>query len=417
MQAVLVTVGDELLIGQVVNTNAAWIGEQLNAVGVHVGRHVAVADDVDAIRKEVGRAYEEADLVVVTGGLGPTHDDLTRAALAECFGAELRFDEVVYERIRARYARRGRIPDSNRALAMVPEGFDVLPNPVGSAPGLWRRDEERERIVVVLPGVPQELRALVRGEVLPRLRRHRTLRVIEQRTLLTAGIGESSLQEQIGDVAARLDRHLRLAYLPGTSGVRLRLTATGNDRATVRERLNALERVLRERIGSYVYGTDDDTLEGIVGQMLAECGLTIATAESCTGGLLANRITDVPGASSYMVGGVVAYSNHVKIRELGVNEAVLEKEGAVSETVARQLARGARDRLAADIGVSTTGIAGPTGGTPEKPVGTVWIGYADAAGDDARLFHFVDDRLLNKELTCTAVLDLVRRRIRERREA
>ncbi|RMF55807.1 MAG: CinA family nicotinamide mononucleotide deamidase-related protein, partial [Bacteroidetes bacterium] len=352
-----------------------------------------------------------AEVVVVTGGLGPTHDDVTREAVAAFAGVPLRFDEALFEQIRARFARRGyTIPESNRTQAMVPEGFDVLPNPIGTAPGLWWATEleGRRRILVVLPGVPFEMRTLVEREVLPRLQAYDGRRVVRHRTLLTTGIGESHLQEKIGDVRQLLGPDLGLAYLPGTSGVRLRLTARAADAATAEQRLARLEAALRERIDRYLFGEDGDTLEGVVGAMLRERGLTIATAESCTGGLVSHRLTNVPGSSAYVMGAVVAYANEVKVALLGVDAAVLEREGAVSEAVARLMAAGARHHLGADVAVATTGIMGPTGGTPDKPVGTVWVGFADAGGTDARCFRFAHDREVNKALSSTAALNMVR---------
>ena len=413
MKAELITIGDELLIGQVVNTNAAWAGEQLDLAGVDVLRMVTLGDDIEAIQAALADAYRTSELVIITGGLGPTHDDITREAIAGFFGAELRPDPDVLAHIERRFARRGyTMPVSNQRQAMVPEGFEVLPNPVGTAPGLWLAEEgPPPRLLAVVPGVPHEMRALMEGEVLPRLRKRKGLRFIRHRTLLTAGIGESNLQERLGDLAGWLGDGLRLAYLPGGGSVRLRASASGDDQQTVERRLDAFEAHLRERIGLYFFGTGTETLEAAVGKMLKARGQTLAVAESCTGGFVLNRLTNVPGSSAYVVGGVVAYGNAVKAEQLGVSEAALEEEGAVSEVVARQMAEGIRERLRADVGVSTTGVAGPSGGTPEKPVGTVWIGYADASGSQARLLSLATDRLLNKQLTSTAVLNDLRQRL------
>lgn len=415
MKAEILTIGDELLIGQVLNTNAAWIGEQLGLAGAEVSRVVTVGDDDATLQRELRQAVREVDLVIATGGLGPTHDDVTKKAVAAFFDAELHFDPEVYRtQVEERFARRGRTPaESNRTQAMIPEGFEVLPNPRGTAPGLWHVGEvdRREVMVAVLPGVPHEMRGLMEEEVLPRVRRRRDLHAIAHRTLLTTGIGESDLQERIGAASDLLDSSLRLAYLPGTTGVRLRLSAYGDDVAAVENKLDRLEQRLRQRIGRYIYGMDGDELPGVVGRMLRERGLTIGLAESCTGGHVVNLLTDIPGASSYVLGGVTAYCNSVKVNLLGVDEEVLEREGAVCEEVALQMAHGARRCLDTDIGVSTTGIAGPTGGTPDKPVGTVWIAYADADGATSRLLRLTDQRVLNKELTAAAVLDLVRRQL------
>ena len=417
MKAHVLTIGDELLIGQVVNTNAAWIGEQLSLRGVEVLRAVTMGDDVATIRRELARAYEEARLVVITGGLGPTQDDVTKAAVAEFFGVPLRFDARVFEQVVERFRQRGRrsVPESNRSQALVPEGFEPLPNLKGTAPGLWFA-EDGGRLLAVLPGVPHEMRYLMEQEVLPRLHDYADLQLIRHRTLLTTGIGESNLQDRLGDLHGFLGPKLRLASLPSTSGVRLRISATGEDEAAVRAEIARFERHLRERIGSYLYGEEEETLEGVVGGMLRARGRTVAVAESCTGGHVVNRLTDVPGASAYVLGGVIAYCNSIKTGLLGVEAGVLAQEGAVSEAVALQMARGVRNRLGADIGISTTGVAGPGGGTPEKPVGTVWIALSDAQGDETKLLRLVDDRELNKALSSTAVLDLIRRRLLARGE-
>ncbi|MEX0600240.1 MAG: competence/damage-inducible protein A [Rhodothermales bacterium] len=415
MRAVLLTIGDELLIGQVVDSNAAWLGEQLSLSGIDVTRTVTVGDDLVELERELARALDESDLVVTTGGLGPTHDDVTREAIAEVYGVDLEFHPGTFDRIRRRFESRGRrMPDSNRAQAMVPAGFAVLPNPAGTAPGLWRegvRSVNGRAMLAVLPGVPHEMKRLFRDEVQPRVLERGNVRMIEHRTLRTAGIGESNLQDAIGDLSDVLQDTLRLAYLPSTTGVRLRLTAFGKSGSDVHAHLQEFEGILRERIGRFIYGTENESLEGVVGRLLRERNLTIAVAESCTGGYVAHTITNVSGSSSYMLGGVIAYSNRIKTELLGVDPEVLEGDGAVSEAVARQMAAGIREHMDADIGVSTTGIAGPTGGTSEKPVGTVWIGYADRSRVEARLLRLVEERLLNKELTTTLLLDHVRRNV------
>ncbi len=413
MKAYLLTIGDELLIGQTVNTNAAWIGEQLSLLGIDVIGNVVVGDEAARIRRALGRAFEEVDLVVTTGGLGPTHDDLTREAVGGYLDARLETDEGILRRIESYYVRTGRpVPKAVRALAQVPRGFDVLANPMGTAPGLWHAGGGRT--LVVLPGVPQEMQRLMTEHVLPRLRGLRGrdhLRTVAHGTLLTTGIGESRLQEKIGDLSDLLGPSLKLAYLPSTSGVRLRLSAHAATRAEAEEAIHRLEIRLRERIGRYVFGAGTDALEAVVGRLLRERGLTLAVAESATGGCVLHRLTGVPGASAYVTGGIVAYANTVKVEQLGVALDVLKAEGAVSEAVARQMAHGVRKRLGADLGLSTTGIAGPSGGTAEKPVGTVWIGCANAQNETARSFRFTEDRDLNKELFSTAAIETIRRQV------
>ncbi len=411
MKAHILTIGDELLIGQTVDANAAWLGEQLSLLGLEIVRSTTVGDTARAMQKELDRAYEDADFVVTTGGLGPTHDDLTREVVADYFGVALQENASLMELLRRYYARRGRsLPEAARKIAQVPEGFDLMNNPVGTAPGLWHV-AGGGRMIAVLPGIPQEMQAIAEAALLPRLREQGNLQTVEHRTLLTTGVGESSLQEKVGDLSSYLNDTLKLAYLPSTSGVRIRLTAYGDDRTEAQSRIEQLEQVLRERVGRYIFGTDDDELEAVLGDRLRERGLTVATAESCTGGFVAHRLTNVSGSSDYFIGSVVSYANAVKVHQLGVDPADLEAHGAVSEPVARQMAQGARQRLGADIGVSTTGIAGPTGGTPDKPVGTIWVGYADAHGEHARRLQFVQDRTVNKELFSTAAIDMIRRQL------
>jgi nicotinamide-nucleotide amidase len=410
MKAHILTIGDELLIGQTVDANAAWLGEQLSLLGIEITRATTVGDDAHAMRTELDRAYREASLVVTTGGLGPTHDDVTRDVVADYFETPLRANRELMDRLRDYYERRGRtFPEAARKIALVPEGFELLENPVGTAPGLWHTDGER--MIAVLPGIPKEMQSIAETALLPRLRARSDLQTVVHRTLQTTGVGESSLQEKVGDLSDHLDDALKLAYLPSTSGVRLRLTAHGADRDAAQTRINRLEQVIRSRVDRYIFGTGDDELEAVLGSTLRERGLTVATAESCTGGFVAHRLTNVSGSSDYFLGSVVSYANAVKVNQLGVNPDDLAQHGAVSEPVARQMARGVRDQLGADIGVSTTGIAGPTGGTPDKPVGTIWIGYADADGDRAARLQFVKDRTVNKELFSTSALDMIRRQL------
>jgi nicotinamide-nucleotide amidase len=419
MKAHLLTIGDELLIGQTTNTNAAWLGDRLSRLGVEVERTVTVGDDRGRMREELDRSVQRAHLVLLTGGLGPTHDDLTREVVAEYFDAPLQTNDEILTRIRHYYERRGRqMPSAGPKLAQVPEGFEVLENPVGAAVGLWTEVsvEGTERLVGVLPGVPQEMKGIFEGAVQPRLEQRADLRGVTHRTLVTSGIGESSLQERLGDLSDLLGEDLHLAYLPSTSGVRLRLTARDADSSAAAERLDRLEKHIRARAGMHVIGTGDVTLEEVLGDQLRAAERTIASAESATGGLIGHRLTGVSGSSDYFWGSVVAYANAVKQSVLGVEADVLDEYGAVSEPVAVQMAEGVRAALDADVGVATTGIAGPTGGTPEKPVGTVWLGYADGVRSRAVQQQFVEDRSLNKQLFATAALDLVRREQARRAE-
>lgn len=411
MRAWIVTVGDELLVGQVVNSNVAWIGEQLTALGISVDQSVTVPDQADRIRRALEDALDASDVVIVTGGLGPTHDDVTRSALCDLFNVTLRLDEAELDRVKVRFARRGiAMPETNRSQALVPEGFESLGNPVGSAAGLRHGGggDSGWGQLFVLPGVPHEMIALMVEKVIPRLRQTEGLPGIAQTTLLTTGIGESSLAERIGPLDDYLGPDLRLAYLPNVHGVRLRMTGFGATNAEARGRVEILERHLREKIGSHLFGTGDISLEEVVGHLLRGAGLTLATAESCTGGLVAHRLTNVPGSSDYVVGSVVAYDNRVKIRNLGIEGSVLDEYGAVSREVAGAMAAGVRRSLETDLGLATTGIMGPAGGTDEKPVGTVWIALADSSTTRAHRLRLGQNRLRNKEQTATAALNLVR---------
>ena len=418
MTAALLTVGDELLIGQTVNGNAAWIGARLGELGVPVRESRVVGDDVETIATALRDLGARADVVVVTGGLGPTHDDLTREALALVYDAPLAHDAHSMARIEARFASRNLpMPARNRVQALVPRGFDALDNDHGSAPGL--AVARGGRLVVALPGVPHEMQALLDAHVMPRLAAMKETAgqggfVIRHRTLLTSGIGESALADRIGDLAPWLDARTHLAFLPSHGTVRLRVSAEGDDVAEVEARAARLVAHLTAQAGAHLVGEVPTgagaaaTLDALVLARLSARGATVAVAESCTGGLVLDRLTDVPGASAVLHGGVVAYDNAVKAAALGVSEADLSEHGAVSEAVARAMAEGVRARLGATYGIATTGIAGPSGGTDDKPVGTVWLAVAGPDGTVAERHRFGTHRRANKERFATAALDLLR---------
>ncbi|MEM0962035.1 MAG: competence/damage-inducible protein A [Bacteroidota bacterium] len=413
----LLTVGDELLLGQIVNTNAAWLGEHLALAGVDVATSETVGDDIEVIGASIAKATAQgARVIVVTGGLGPTHDDVTVEAVARAFDLPLEERPDVLGWIRDRYESRGRVmPEIGRRMARLPEGFEALRNTVGSAPGLWgtRATSAGDQFIAVLPGVPGEMKALFESEVAVRLAEHRDGTVLS-RTILTVGKGESDLSAQIEDLVSDLPPGLSIAYLPSLGSVRIRVTARGTDSARAQSRLDSVADAIRQRLGRLVFGEGKQVLEAVVLDMLAERGSTVAIAESCTGGRVSSRLTAIPGASRVVLGGVVAYSNSAKADILGVDPDVIEAEGAVSESVARQLAAGVRQRLGADIGVATTGVAGPTGGSPEKPVGTVWIAYDDGDMQHAVRLQLLSGRSANIELSSTAAIDLVRRQLMRR---
>jgi nicotinamide-nucleotide amidase len=415
MTAILLTVGDEILLGQIVDTNAAWLGEKLALTGIDVRRSETVGDSEEAIKAALGRAYADGtDLVVVTGGLGPTADDRTRPAVAGFFGRRLVLHQDLLDGLLERYAARERtMPEMGRLMAEVPEGFEVVPNPIGTAPGLWG-----ERVVgthvqraVLMPGVPYEMKAMARETVLPRIRDLQPGAVLH-RTLLTVGRGESDIADLVEPVAARFPEGVGVAYLPSRGKVRVRVTARGAERSPTQAALDAATAGLRDALGDLVFGEDAVLLEGVVQDLLVERGLTLAIAESCTGGALAARITRIAGASRAFVGGVVAYDNDIKQRVLGVPPDLLDAHGAVSEPVARAMAEKVRELLRGDVGLSVTGIAGPTGGTLDKPVGTVWIACAHEGGTASVLLRLTQDRSLNIGLSVSAGLDLLRRTLR-----
>ena len=411
MTGLLLTVGDEILLGQIVDTNAAWLGERLALAGMELARTETVGDTLEAIAGALERSTE--DLVVITGGLGPTDDDLTRDAVAAWAGRALVPDPALYEAIADLYRSRGRTPpESLVRLAEVPAGFEALDNPVGTAPGLWGTVERGGRTVqvVMMPGVPPEMMAIAEASVLPRLADLHA-GAVAHRTLVTVGRGETGIADRIADVAVALPEGLGLAYLPSAGSVRVRVTGRGPDAAALRRDVDACAAAMRERLGDLVIGEGEATLEGVVLDGLSAAGRTLATAESCTGGAIASRLTAVPGASRAFVGGVVAYDNGIKLDLLGVAPEVLEAHGAVSEPVVRAMAEGVRHTLGADVGIGVTGIAGPTGGTPEKPVGTVWIAVATADATHSRLLRLTRDRGVNVALASTYALDLVRRRM------
>lgn len=411
MRAEIITVGDELLIGQTVNTNASWMGEALGLVGIDVRRVLVVGDDQAEMSEALKLALQRAQLVIVTGGLGPTHDDVTRSVIASYFKTTLVFDQRLFGIVKERFERRGRsVPESNRTQAMVPLGFEILPNPIGTSPGFWKRvgTADRPAYVAVIPGVPREMRRMVEEQIIPRFLGTAALPVIRHLLIQTTGIGESHLQDKLEDVANQLGDFVTLAYLPSLEGVKLRLSVRTRDAALAESELERVQHYILKRAGQYAFSVRGETLEAVVGRHLGAAGESVAVAESCTGGRVLDRLTNVPGSSAYVKGGVVAYGNDVKVNSLGVSNDVLAEHGSVSEAVAIQMARGVRKRNDADIGLALTGIMGPGGGTPEKPVGTVWIALSREGDESAELLKLGTDRESNKRRAVVAVLNKLR---------
>ena len=379
MQAEIITIGDEILIGQIVDTNSAWLGEKLNAAGIRIHRITSVSDTARHIEQAVGEALKRSDVVICTGGLGPTKDDITKHTLARMFGMALVRDEAVYEQVRRMTELRHiDFNELNQAQALVPEGCVVLPNRCGTAPGMWF--ERDGRVLVSLPGVPFEMKALVDEQVLPRLCKHFRFRAIVHRTAITFGMAESILAETIAGWESALPGYLHLAYLPSPDKVRLRLSAYEVEGEEVAHEIEAQFEKLRTIIPEYILGYETATIQSVVHDLLTQRHLTLATAESCTGGAIAARFTAMPGASAYFRCGVVSYTVEAKHDLLGVSLDDIDRYGVVSEPVVRAMAEGMRRTAHADYAVATTGVAGPAGGTPECPVGTVWMAVAGPQG-------------------------------------
>jgi len=408
MIAHLLTIGDEILIGQIIDTNSAWMAQQLNLIGIRVTKIISISDTDEAIRTALGESFMETSLVLMTGGLGPTKDDITKKTLADYYGVGMSFHPETFERIEAMFAKWGRTTTpAHREQCYLPDNAVILTNKAGTAPGMWF--EKEGKVAVSMPGVPYEMKYLMEKEVLPRISQTFAGTPIAHRTILTIGEGESRLAERIEDIEAALPPHIKLAFLPNLGQVRLRLTATGESLSQIETELTEKVGLLNDRLTDYVFGYEKDTIENAVGQLLIKNKKTISTAESCTGGLLAHRLTTVPGSSAYYEGSVVAYSYDLKKKVLHVPDAILVEHGAVSEATVKSMLTGVLNALNTDIGVAISGIAGPGGGTPEKPVGTIWIAVGDKNQIDTLKLQLGKSRSNNIKYTTTKALDMVRR--------
>ncbi|MBR3702612.1 MAG: competence/damage-inducible protein A [Alistipes sp.] len=392
MKATIITIGDEILIGQIVDTNSVSIAKRLNAAGITVEEKLSIGDDAEQIATTLKRAHTQSQIVIITGGLGPTKDDITKHTLARIFSSQLIENKAVAEHVEKMLAVRGIAFNAlNRSQAMVPECCTVLFNHHGTAPGMWF--EEGDHVTISLPGVPFEMEHLMEDEVMPRLKAHYSLHANIHRTMITSGIAESILAERIAEWEDALPKGVKLAYLPSPNIVRLRLsTYDSEDGVAARNEIDELFNQLYKIIPDNIVGYEDASVQQLVHQLLTERGKTLAVAESCTGGTIASRFTAMAGSSAYFLAGVVAYANEAKRDILGVNYDDIMRYGAVSEQVARQMAEGARRITGADYAIATTGIAGPTGGTTQKPVGTVWIAVATPQGTIATLRPSGTDR-------------------------
>jgi nicotinamide-nucleotide amidase len=412
LKAEIISIGDELLIGQVINSNQAYIAEKLNSVGVFADRMTTVGDDEQEILDAFHKAFTAHDIVTVTGGLGPTHDDITRAVVCKFFNTDLVLNNEALENIKNIFARLSVSPRKvNEDQALVPRVCTVIQNRLGTAPGYFF--ERDGKFFFVMPGVPHEMKAMMDDFILPFLKKRNTGLVIRHLTLKTTGIAESFLAEQIGDVKDLFSPNsgITLAFLPNPLGVRLRITVKAKSVDEAEHIVRDVESKLRSKAEKYIYASGDRELEEVIGTLLKERKLTLAIAESCTGGLIADRTTNISGSSEYFERGMITYSNKSKIQELGVPSDFIKQYGAVSRQVAEAMAFGIRTKSNTDIGISTTGIAGPSGGSAEKPVGLVWIGYSDKDETFALQFNFGGERRILKERAAQAALELVRRRI------
>ena len=408
MLAEIITIGDEILIGQIIDTNSAWMAQQLNTVGIRIKQISSVSDNREHILSALKEASERADLILITGGLGPTKDDITKTTLAEYFQVGMKRDQETLDNVARIFARYNRpLLEVNIRQADVPENCEVLLNKNGTAPGMWF--QEKDKVFVSMPGVPFEMMYLMEDLVIPKLKAAFDLPKILHQTILTAGEGESFLAERIADIEDQLPPEIKLAYLPKLGVVRLRLSAYGEDEEKLKQELEIQTKKITERLGPTVVATEDIPLEKAILLLMAKNQQTLSLAESCTGGYLAHLFTSLPGASNVFLGGAVSYSYEMKERMLGVNADTLWENGAVSEETVREMVEGALGNFSSDYAIAVTGIAGPDGGTPEKPVGTVWIAVATKDKTSAKKYVFGNKRIQNIERTATnAMVDLLK---------
>ena len=412
MTAYLLTIGDEILIGQITDTNSAWMAQQLNLQGIRIAGKTSVGDVHEEIIESVRYALSKADLVLVTGGLGATKDDITKKALIEYFGVSMIFHEPTFARLNGFFKKINReVSEMNKNSCFMPENALILPNDKGLAPAMWFT--EGSKVLVSMPGVPYEMQHLMTDRVLPRLRDSFPMSPIVHRTILTAGEGETTLAEKLSDFEDALPENVKLAYLPSLGTVRLRLTARGEDEAALNTQLDALKVELEKVVGYAVAGYDEDTMPLVLGRLLTSRGLTLGAAESCTGGYLSHLMTTVSGSSAYFEGSVIVYSYELKEKLINVSKTMLDTEGAVSEQCVREMVAGTLDALNVDIAVAISGIAGPNGGMPDKPVGTTWIAVGNREKTITLKIGIDRGRLKNIEYAANTALNLVRKFLRQ----
>jgi nicotinamide-nucleotide amidase len=405
--AELLTIGDEILYGQIVDTNTQWMGVELSGVGIRVVRKTTVGDSENDILTAFAEAEKRADIILITGGLGPTSDDLTKPCLSKFFDCEMRMHDEALAEVNEFFKSRGReLTEVNRQQASLPICCEKITNRMGTAPGMWF--ERSGKVFVSMPGVPHEMKCMMREIIIPKLLRQFETPQIHHTLIRTVGIGESFLAEKISLWEKELPEHIKLAYLPSLGEVKLRLTAFGQDEQSLRQETLALIEKIKPLAGEFIFGIGEDPLEVVLGNTLRSRKLTVSVAESCTGGYLSHLITSVPGSSDYFLGSIIPYSNKIKLQSLGINQDTLARHGAVSEETVKEMSEQVRLNFKTDIGVATSGIAGPGGGTSEKPVGTVWIACSYKSHTVARKLQLSKDRLINIKIAAIASLNLVR---------
>jgi nicotinamide-nucleotide amidase len=410
MKAEIITIGDEILIGQIVNTNAVYIGEQLLYIGVRVTHITTVGDNENIIIDSINKAFKEHDIIIITGGLGPTHDDVTKKALCKYFNCNCKKDEEVYNHVKNILTKRN-VPFTsiNEEQAMVPEICKVLFNIMGTAPGM--QFEKEGKLFFVMPGVPFEMKYIMDKHVIPYIK-NINKDSIKVQTLMASGISESGIFGLL-NIENELTENVELAFLPSLKGIKLRIMAQNSDEKKAEEDLNRIYKIIKERAAEYIYSDNEQDIEEVLCEMLVSKNLKLATAESCTGGKIADRLTNVSGSSQHFLNGLVTYSNASKTKLLDIPEDLINSKGAVSSEVAILMAENIQKKSYADIGLASTGIAGPTGGTPEKPVGLIWIGYSSKYGSFAKEFRLNDDRLIFKERASQTALNLLYHQIKK----
>jgi len=399
----IITIGDEILYGQITDTNAQWMSQQLDAIGIKVTQRLTIGDVKEEILATLKYAEDKADIVLITGGLGPTEDDLTKPCLAEYFGVGLKMNEKALAKLEIMFKQfKFELTPINRLQANLPTNCEMISNSLGTAPGMWFY--ENNTIFISMPGVPFEMKQMMSTFILPKLKEQFELPIIYHKIVKTIGIGESWLADKIKPWTNTLPKEISLAYLPSLREVKLRLTTSGNSLEILKSQVDKQIELLKEHIEKYIYGYNNDTIESIVGETLVANKESISTAESCTGGYLAHLLTSISGSSAYFKGSIIAYANEIKIEQLGVKQQTLDKYGAVSEETIIEMAEGIRTKFKTTYGIATSGIAGPDGGTKEKPVGTVWIAISTPFGTHTKLLSLAKDRSLNIQASAKSAL-------------